>query len=114
MRKSKNEVMLELRRYMPICKSPGCHEQVFTLPDSEQPSVAYYRPWGEGGTILSTISPPMKRHESGLCYYHLKKDENYFDCRFPIKPGDRVSTFSEGGLSLVKSPLSKLQSLFNK
>jgi hypothetical protein len=45
-----------------------------------QPFVVYRSEKGE----VTTISRPMKLHDSGLCFFHLKRIEGWFDLKYPL------------------------------
>ena len=108
------ELMMALRELQPRCKHPGCYEYPHTVPDTSKPNIRHEEPTkiyiNEDGErivvsgLTATIAPPLKKHPSGLCYYHLKRKENYFTAKYPLK--GNVSEMGKGGLSECPSSIN--------
>ena len=69
----------ELYKLQPHCKLCGEYPHVVTDPKS--PTEIHINP--KDG-LVSTISKRKMRHESGLCWYHLKKKVGLFEMKYPL------------------------------
>ncbi len=109
MRRQPNTTVL-LREYNPTCSHSDCHEHPFMIVDESAP-LRWHKEVGtekekDDIRLTSSVSRGLLKHPTGLCYFHLKKREGFFDRHYPLKTKMDISL---GVRSLVqKTGLSAL------
>lgn len=75
-----------------LCKTRDCHEQPYMMVDYDAPLKHVLEPTKEkddGRRLTMTYHWGLIPHPTGLCYYHLKKREGFFDRKYPLKSRDK-------------------------
>ena len=78
-----NETAIEkierLNRELGLCCKKCNYRR--TSQRAEGPPIVHFNPKDK---LTSTISYPTEPHPSGLCWYHLKVEEGWFDMQYPL------------------------------